>query len=184
MFSKNTLFREILITLVMAVVLYVGLNFSLQNAIVVGHSMENNLSDGERVLINKLAYRFGGNPQRGDIIVFEPPLASGSDYVKRVIGLPGEIVEIRNGYVWIISPDGSEILLDESEYLTQSTQGSYASGVIPEGHYFVMGDNRGGSSDSRGGWTVPKSNIMGKAWLVIWPASEWGLAPNHKVTGT
>jgi len=184
MISKSSLLREILITLVMALVIYFGLNFSLQNAVVVGRSMEPNLHNGERVLINKLAYYFGSTPKRGDIVVFESPeqLARGEDYVKRIIGLPGERVEIRNGYVYIHQSDGKEIRLDESAYLSQPTLNYYMSEIIPEDHYFVMGDNRNSSSDSRGGWTVPKSDIVGKAWIVIWPPSEWGVAPNHKVS--
>jgi signal peptidase I len=163
-------------------VVYFGLNLSLQNAIVVGRSMEPNLQNNERVLINKLAYRFWGSPKRGDIIVFEPPsqVAADQDYVKRIIGLPGESVVIQNGYVAIILADGTEVRLDESDYLNQPTIGSYHSGVIPEGYYFVLGDNRSNSGDSRQGWLVAKSAIVGKAWLVIWPPSEWGLAPNRK----
>ena len=182
MSTKSTLLREFFVTLLLATVIYVGLNISLQNSIVVGRSMEPNLHTGERVLISKLSYVFGVKPKRGDVIVFEPPgyTSSDSDFVKRVIGLPGEEVIISNGYVHIIQTDGVEIILDESAYLDQITLGSYRSGVIPDGHYFVMGDNRINSSDSRGGWTVPKSDIAGRAWVVIWPPSKWGLAPNHK----
>ena len=182
MFAKSALLREILITLLLAVVAYCGLTYSIQNTEVVGQSMEPSLHHGERVLINKLAYRFGGRPQRGDIIVFTPPqhLEDNAGYVKRIIGLPGEKVEISNGYVSIHQADGTVIKLDESFYLGQSMIGSYLSGVIPEDHYFVLGDNRNNSSDSRGGWTVPKSDIMGKAWLAVWPPSSWGRAPNHK----
>lgn len=181
-FFKSAIFREILITLLMAVTVYVVLNFSLQNSVVVGHSMEPNLHDSERVLINKLAYRFGGTPKRGDIVVFEPPgqVSPGSDYVKRIIGLPGETIVIKGGVITVIAPDGTETVLDESAYISQTTA-NYTSSVIPEGHYFVMGDNRGNSSDSRGGWTVPLSSIVGRAWLVVWPPSKWGSAPNHKV---
>jgi signal peptidase I len=180
---NSSLWREVLITLAIALVVYLGINFSLQNAEVLGQSMEPNLHHGERVFINKLAYRFSGEPHRGDIVVFVPPeqLASANDYVKRVIGLPGEKVETRNGRVYIHKTDGTEMLLDESAYVTQPTVGYYVSEVIPPDHYFVMGDNRNNSGDSRGGWTVPRSDIVGRAWIVIWPPSEWGLAPNFKL---
>ncbi len=180
----SAIWREILITLAIAIFVYVGINFSLQNAEVLGQSMEPNLHHGERVFINKLAYKLGGEPQRGDIIVFVPPeeLASPNDYVKRIIGLPGEVVEIRNGRVYIHKGDGSEVLLDESDYLTQPIIGYYVSEVIPEDHYFVMGDNRNNSGDSRGGWTVTKSDIVGRAWIVIWPPSQWGTAPNYNLS--
>ncbi len=183
MSTKYALLREILITLLMAAVVYFGLNFSLQSAVVIGQSMEPNLHDGERVLISKLAYRFGGEPKRGDVIVFTPPkqLGATGGYVKRVIGLPGERVEINNGSVYIHQTDGTRILLDESAYLNVTIIGNYISGVIPKGEYFVMGDNRNNSGDSRSGWTVPKSDIIGRTWVVIWPPSKWGLAPNHKV---
>ena len=180
---NSSLWREVLITLAIALVVYLGINFSLQNAEVLGQSMEPNLHHGERVFINKLAYRFAGAPQRGDIVVFVPPqeLASTNDYVKRVIGLPGERVETRNGRVYIHKVDGTEMLLDENAYVTQPTVGYYVSEAIPAGHYFVMGDNRNNSGDSRGGWTVPRSDIVGRAWIVIWPPSEWGMAPNHNL---
>jgi len=146
--------------------------------------MEPNLHHEERVFINKLAYRFGGTPHRGDIVVFVPPaeLASPNDYVKRIIGLPGERVETRNGYVYIHKADGSEMRLDESAYVAEPTIGYFLSDVIPEGHYFVMGDNRNNSGDSRGGnWTVPLSDIVGRAWIVIWPPADWGRAPNYRL---
>ena len=180
---NSAFWREVLVTLAIALVVYLGINFSLQNAEVLGQSMEPNLHHGERVFINKLAYRFGGNPQRGDIIVFVPPkeLASENDYVKRIIGLPGERVKTENGHVYIIKPDSTEVLLDESKYVAQPTIGYYVSDVIPAEHYFVMGDNRNNSGDSRGGWTVPRSDIVGRAWIVIWPPSQWGRAPNYKL---
>lgn len=182
---KSTIFREVLVALALAILVYVGINISLQNSIVMGNSMHPNLQDGERVWVNKLAYHFGGSPKRGDIVVFKPPaqVASGEELVKRIIGLPGEIVEIRDGRVYITQTDTTEICLNESAYISQPILGTYKSGVIPDGHYFVMGDNRNGSGDSRGGWTVPKSDIVGKAWLAVWPPSKWGLAPN-RVPGT
>ncbi|MCL2150166.1 MAG: signal peptidase I [Dehalococcoidia bacterium] len=177
--------RDILVTIIFTLIVYCAISFSLQNTEVTGPSMEPSLHNGERVLINKLAYRFGGEPQRGDIIVFISPEQPEGDvsYVKRVIGLPGERVKIENGYVYIIQADGTEIRLDE-DYLPQPMLGYYVSGVIPEDHYFVLGDNRNNSADSRHGWTVPKSDILGKAWIVIWPPSEWGSAPNQKVGAT
>lgn len=180
---NSAFWREVLVTLAIAIAVYLGINFSLQNAEVLGQSMEPNLHHGERVFINKLAYRFGGEPLRGDIIVFVPPkeLASTNDYVKRIIGFPGEKVKTENGKVSIIKPDGTEIKLDESKYVVQPTVGFYISEIIPPGQYFVMGDNRNNSGDSRGGWTVPKSDIVGRAWIVIWPPSVWGKAPNYRL---
>ena len=181
---RTAIWREILIILALAVTCYLGFRFSLHNSGVIGSSMEPSLHDGARVLVSKFAYRFGGSPERGDIIVFEPPpqAASSLDYVKRVIGLPGESVETRNGRVYIHKSNGDVVALDESAYLSTATIGSYISGVIPEGQYFVMGDNRNESGDSRQGWTVPRPDILGRAWFVIWPPSQWGAAPNQRLS--
>ena len=180
---RTAIWREVLIILALIAAFYLGFRISLHNSRVVGSSMEPNLYNGARVLVGKLAYRFGGAPGRGDVIVFEPPAQAASplDYVKRVIGLPGESVETRDGLVYIHKLDGEVAELDESAYLGIATIGSYVSGVIPEGSYFVMGDNRNESGDSRQGWTVPLSDIVGRAWVVIWPPSQWGAAPNHRL---
>jgi signal peptidase I len=162
--------------------LSLGIHGSLQNSEVIGHSMEPNLHHGEHVLINKLAYRFDGTPKRGDIVVLIPPdnLGSDSDFIKRIIGLPGEVVELRNGKV-CIHQGTSEVILEES-YVTNPSMQNYTSDVIPQGQYFVMGDNRNNSSDSREWGTVSLSEIVGKAWLVTWPFSEIGVAPNYSLS--
>ena len=102
-----------------------------------------------------------------------------NDYVKRIIGLPGEKVEIKSGQVIIHKPDGQLVTLDESEYVADPAVSDYLGAAIPDGHYFVMGDNRNNSGDSRNGWTVSASEIVGRAWLVVWPLSEMGSAPNY-----
>ncbi len=142
--------------------------------------MSPGLVDGERVFISKLAYHFGHTPRRGDIIVFTPPpeLGSSVDYIKRIIGLPGEKVEIKNGAVYIHEPGGTVLQLDERAYAVPTSY-TYLSDVIPEGRYFVMGDNRAVSEDSHNGWTVPLKDIMGRARFVAWPPREWGRAPNY-----
>jgi len=175
--------REVIITLLIALLLFLGIHYSIQNSEVIGYSMEPNLHNGERVLINKLAYRFGGTPHRGDVIVLIPPedLSSENDFIKRVIGLPGEKVELRGGKVYIHQTDGNIFALDEP-YVTNPSMRDYISDIIPSGRYFVMGDNRNNSSDSRGGWTVALEDIVGKAWLVTWPPSDIGLAPNYALS--
>lgn len=176
--------REITIIIVLSLILYLGIDSTLQNSEVIGHSMEPNLHDQEYVLIYKMAYKFGNKPQRGDVVVFTPPEApvTENDYIKRIIGLPGEIVEIKGGKVYIYQPDGNVIELDESSYIQDPPRYYYKSDIIPEGEYFVMGDNRNNSNDSHTGWTVPAGNIVGKAWVVIWPPGEWGGAPNHNLS--
>jgi signal peptidase I len=175
--------REVIITLLIALLLFLGIHYSIQNSEVIGYSMEPNLHNGERVLINKLAYRFGGTPQRGDVIVLIPPesLSSENDYIKRIIGLPGEKVELKDGKVYIHKENGDVFALYEP-YVPNPSMRDYLSDIIPSGRYFVMGDNRNNSSDSRGGWTVALEDIVGKAWLVTWPPSDIGLAPNYALS--
>jgi signal peptidase I len=178
----NSFLREILITLAIATLLFLGIYSTLQNSEVIGPSMQPALHTGERVLINKLAYHFGGTPQRGDIIVLIPPASQNadSDYIKRVIGLPGERVELKDGKVYIHQADGNTLELDEP-YVTNPATQDYMSDVIPQGQYFVMGDNRNQSSDSRSWGTVSLDEIVGKAWLITWPFSDFGLAPNYSL---
>ena len=163
---------EIIGTLLAGIAIFVLINISVQYSIVEGSSMEPNLHNGQRLLINKIAY---SNPQRGDIIIFPPPHVANpeKDFIKRIIGMPGEIIEIKDGVVYI-----NDSPLDEP-YIVDNADINMPLTVLPDGRYFVLGDNRGNSSDSRGGWTVSGEDIVGKAWLSIWPPSEWGLAPNY-----
>ena len=176
--------REIFITLLIALVLSFGIrHYLIALSPISGPCMQPNLYTGEKALINKLAYRVGGTPHRGDIIVFIPPkgLGADGDYIKRVIGLPGEQVDLRDGKVYIHRADGNTFALDEPYVKNPSLQ-DYMSDVIPPGRYFVMGDNRINSSDSRGGWTVALNDIVGKAWLIVWPLSDIGPAPNYALS--
>ena len=182
----KSVLREIAITLAIALVLFLGIQYSLQNAEVISGSMLPTLGIGERLFINKLAYKFGHLPQRGDIIVFVPPpqVNSDKDYIKRIIGLPGEVVEIAGGNVFIHKTDSTVIKLDEP-YIAATPDYTYTSPTIAPDNYFVLGDNRNSSGDSHasGGWTVPRSNIVGRAWWVTWPFSKFGAAPNYKLSG-
>jgi signal peptidase I len=178
----KALWREVISTLLIALVIFLGINATLQNAEVRYTSMMPTLHSGERIFISKLAYKLNHSPQRGDIVIFVPPVSMGSneDFVKRVIGLPGEAVEMKGNTVYIHTADGTVFPLDEPYVENKEPAGySYRGGIIPAGQYFVMGDNRTNSNDSRMGWTVPFGDIVGKAWLVTWPPSLWGLAPNH-----
>ncbi len=169
--------RDFLIMLVIAVAVFVGLRSTVQTYVVYGPSMKPNFEELQRLLVNKVVYELH-EPERGDVIVFRPPNSQRESFIKRIIGLPGESVEIEAGAVYIHREDGNVLLLDEP-YIKEPSARSFKGDIIPENEYFVLGDNRNGSNDSRNGWTVPRNNIIGKAWLSIWPPSLWGLAANY-----
>lgn len=142
-----------------------------------GDSMQPNYPDSEYLLTDKVTYRFN-EPKRGDVIVFEAPGGTGDEYIKRIIGLPGETVSLREGKVFI---NGQRL---EEKYLTDSvyTQGGMflengSAITVVAGEYFVLGDNRLYSSDSRSWGLVSKNKIRGRAWLIYWPPQRAGVVP-------
>jgi signal peptidase I len=159
---------EIVQALALAVVISVVLNlFVVQVTEVRQRSMEPTLEQNDRVLVSKLDYRFGP-AQRGDIIVFNPPIPDASiPYVKRVIAVAGETVELRNGNVFV---NGQQVDIPQAHGATQpqAPQIVYPF-TVPAGQIFVMGDNRTFSSDSRTFGPVPVANIIGKVILRFWP---------------
>jgi len=201
--------RELVETLILALLIFLAVRAAVQNFQVEGSSMIPNLHDGEFLLVNKLIYaevdldaidRFipfvdigDGTrhlfraPQRGDVVVFKFPRDPSRDFIKRIIGVPGDTVEVRDSTVFI---DGQP--LDEP-YLTDKPNYVLPPITVPPGQYFVLGDNRPGSFDSHS-WTsyeptpdwpnppfVPEENIIGQAWLSYWPSSDWGLVPNKSL---
>jgi len=135
--------------------------------------MEPGLHEGQRLLVNKVVYRFH-EPERGDIVIFRPPGdPEATPYIKRIIGLPGDTVRVKDGKVYI-----NDSPLDEP-YIKGPPSYRFSGTKVPEDNYFVLGDNRNNSNDSHNGWTVPRQNMLGKAWLSVWPPQAWGLAPNH-----
>ncbi len=172
----KSLISETLQVLLLALAIFFAIHFMVQNFRIDGTSMIPNLRNGQYVIVNKTAYWFGRNPHRGDIIVFNAPDQPWNDRVKRVIGLPGDTVRVEpNGTVYV---NGQE--LDEP-YLPENHSGASGTWTVPEEEYFVMGDNRSYSYDSREVGPVPRDKIIGKAWLVIWPLHDWGLAPNKSL---
>ncbi len=175
--------REAAETILLAAIIWLLVNFTTARYVVEGQSMEPNLHTGQYLIVNRLAYmQIGGfkfgSVHRGDIVVFDYPGNPSDDYVKRVIGLPGETVTIdQNGQVYI---DG-ELL--EEPYLGDEggTPYRHRSGTwtVPEGSYFVLGDNRGSSSDSRSWGMLEQKYIVGKAWLSYWPPKYWGIIPHY-----
>jgi len=171
------LMRDIFLIIVVFILFGV---FAVQPVVVEGTSMLPQLNDGERLLVNKLVYykiqsvRWG-HLERGDIVVFWFPNDPDKSYVKRIIGLPGEMVEVRNGRVFINSQELKEDYLD-----IEHNKGlpSFPAKQVDKHHYFVMGDNRDNSSDSRYWGLVPEKYIYGKAFFRYWGPSNMGFL-NH-----
>jgi len=161
---------ELLHDLAIAVIVCVLLiTYVVQAFKVQGTSMSPELLDGERILVNKFLYRFG-DIERGDVVVFWYPEDPKLSFIKRVVGLPGETVEVRNGKVYV-----DDILIDEPYVIVDNAdRRSFASQEIRPGHYFVLGDNRRGSNDSRSWGLVPERYIYGKAFVRIWPMKDVG----------
>jgi len=164
--------REVVITVVIAVAVFLALRVTVQSYTVVMSSMEPNFQEGECIMVNKVNYHSSG-PQRGDVIVFNPPFESQHPFIKRVIGLPSDTVEIEDGYVFI-----NGIPLEE-EYIMAPPNYTMPATEVPETEYFVLGDNRNNSNDSHSGWMVPRDNIIGKAWFTYWPPSSLGVVKHY-----
>ena len=165
--------KDSLLTLIIAAAIYFIFQAALYQCIVQQTSMMPNVTEGKRIFVNKTAYIFS-KPERGDIIVFHRPnIDGGRPLIKRVIGLPGEVVTIQLGQVYI---NGDPL---EEPYLSETPLYILAGYTIPANRYFVLGDNRNGSYDSHYGWTVDREVIIGKAWVSIWPLNTLGFAPNY-----
>ena len=182
--------RELLEAFILALIVFLVIQNSVRNFRVEGSSMHPTLESGEYLLVNKLVYfpvdtqrlsriipfwkvdrsadPFAARaPQRGEVIVFRfPGPGPPKDFVKRVIGLPGEEVAIRQGHVYI---DGA---LLEEPYITNKDNSSVDPMLLGAKQYFVLGDNRRSSNDSRNWGPVPEKNVLGKVWFVYWPFSE------------
>lgn len=162
--------REVVETVVPAIVIALLINLFLAQATrVYGQSMEPTLHTDQRLVVEKVSYAFS-LPHRGDVVVLKVNEAAREMLIKRVIGLPGETVEVHDGQVYI---NGQA--LEESEYLSQTTRGRFGPLTVPENHIFVMGDNRGASNDSRSFGPVSMENVVGKAWVSYWPPEDLGL---------
>ena len=139
-----------------------------------GNSMEPNYHDGEYLLTDKLTYRLK-NPSRGDVIVFKPPVSQDEEYIKRIIALPGETISIRDGKYYINGKQLQENYIPNSIYTNgKSFLPNNTDKTVPANSYFVSGDNRESSSDSRYWGFISKEAITGKAWLIYWPIKSMG----------
>lgn len=178
MFAKilagvGAFFLDMIETIVMALAIFVVVYlFLFRPHEVVGNSMFPNFHDGELILTDIVSYRFG-LPKRGDVVVFKSPQNKDIDYIKRIIGLPGETIRVEAGYAYVNNAKLDEIYLP-ADYLTNP--GAFLSEgqsfTVPEESYMVFGDNRNHSSDSREFGAIKKEDFVGRAFLRYWPLSR------------
>jgi signal peptidase I len=167
---------DIIETLVMAVILFLGINTISARVRVDGFSMIPTLKDGEFVLVSKINYRFG-SAERGDIIVFHFPMDPQQELIKRVIGLPGDTVSVQNGTV---SVNGQML----SEPYIAAAPAYSGIWTVPDGQLFVLGDNRNDSSDSHSWGFLPFEKVVGKAVVIYWPPPLWEVIQHAKIPAT
>jgi signal peptidase I len=202
--KRPSMLREVIETILLAVVIFVAVRAVVLNFKVDGLSMTPSFANGEMLLVNRNAYAHFDTwalvdwlpfvdhedqnivypfdpPERGDVIVFTPP-APGEDkpYIKRIVGLPGDTVEVRDEGVYINGQRLDEPYLEGDLTPCRLPAMKYCGPLtVPDGELFVMGDNRGNSEDSRYFGTVPEGNVIGKAWVTYWPSDMIGVVPHY-----
>lgn len=201
--SVRNIVKDMLETAIFIVLIFLIVRGIVQNFKIEGSSMEPSLHSGQYILVNKLIYfnfdvnaplrLLPGNadlpprviypfhqPQRGDIVVFEYPGDVRKDYIKRVIGLPGETIEIRDGSVYVNGQLLDEPYLQGAVTICSiNNPCSQGPVVVPHDAIFVMGDNRSNSSDSREWDALPLDHVIGQAWILYYPVSDWGVVPHR-----
>jgi signal peptidase I len=170
--TASSLLRELVEVVVLAVILYFGISFAVQAVHVEGLSMFATLDNNDYLIANKIDYRLHA-PQRGDIIILRPPTDNSKDFIKRIIALPGERLLISDGNVYINGHKLDEPYLPE-QWTTLINWGGPDGMVVPPNDYFVMGDNRNRSQDSRIFGFIGRDRIDGRAWFRIWPLNHLG----------
>ena len=167
---------EIFKILVISLVIIIPIRyFLIQPFFVKGASMEPTYEDGEYLVIDEASYRFR-EPARGEVVVFRYPLDTKEFFIKRIIGLPGETITINGTEVTIRNKENPQgFILDESRYLKNVPPMGQSEVILKDGEYFVLGDNRSASFDSRRWGSVPRQDIIGRVWLRAWPVSRAGI---------
>jgi len=186
----RSIVRELIETVLLALLLFLAMQFSVQNFRVEGSSMKPVLEEGNYVFVNKVVYsRIASNallrqlpfiepdreedlflfqaPKLGEIMIFRFPRDPSRDFVKRVIGVPGDVVSIKRG----------QVIVNDEPYVTHGDLDNMPATIIPRNSFFVMGDNRRSSNDSRDWGVVPSEFIVGKAWLRYWPLDRLNAIP-------
>jgi signal peptidase I len=167
-------FRDIIVPILVGIAFFALFQVTVGSFKVYGSSMLPGIEQGDYILVTKATY-FLGEPQRGDIIVLHSPQDTKTDLIKRIIALPGDTVEIKDDTVFVNNTALVEPYIMEPPHYTLPSE------EIPAGQYFVLGDNRNNSSDSHRGWTLPRKNIIGKAWITYWPPYRWRTIENYKL---
>jgi signal peptidase I len=177
--KRYRLVREVIETVVLTILMFLVIRFAVQNFNIEGTSMEPSLHNQELILVDKWTYLFRP-PARGDVIVFIAPPQPSQDYIKRVIGIPGDTITIQNTTVIVDGVTLKETYVDPNNQGNMYDYKNIHNTIIPPNDYFVLGDNRKGSSDSRDWGFVPRQNIIGRAALVYWPLQQDndGFLPN------
>lgn len=176
--NRENFFTELLKFALVAIVIVVPVRlFIAQPFIVSGASMIPTFQNGQYLIVDELSYRIA-TPSRGDVIIFRYPKDPTQFFIKRVIGLPGETVRIQLGSVYIVETSGKEIVLNEP-YIINQGNGRDMSVTLNPGEYFVMGDNRPESSDSRIWGVLPRQNIIGRAFVRLLPFGQASIFPGY-----
>ena len=173
--------KEVLQTLLLTALIFFGTRLAVQNYRVEGSSMYGTLHNSEFVLVNKLAYT-RSEPRHGDIIVFNYPEDPSEQFVKRIIALPGDSIEIRQGSVYVNGEQLIEPYIDRGAQLAGfANRDELSVRTVPAESYFVMGDNRRGSRDSREWGFLQRKYIVGKVWLAYWPPPDFGIIEHFEL---
>jgi signal peptidase I len=171
--SRNSLWRDVIEILLLIVTIYTLVNLATARAVVEGASMQPNFYTGQLVIVNRFAYYFS-EPQRGDVIVLHDPQDPAQDFIKRVVGLPGEVVQIKEGRVYVNGTRTEEPYI--ARFCTSGCDGYWS---LDSEQYFVLGDNRPNSHDSHSFGPIDRKLIVGKAWIRYWPPPDIGLIPGQ-----
>ena len=171
----KSLLREIIETILLTVIIYLSVNFATGRFRIEGSSMEPSMHQNQYVLVDKISYKLG-NPKRGDVVVFNYPLATERDFIKRVIGLPGETVTVQAG---VVSINGQPL---KEPYISAPPDYENTWRLAAD-QYFVLGDNRNSSLDSHSWGPLDRHYLIGRAIFAYWPPPLWGLVPHYSYAG-
>ena len=189
--TVKSVLREIIETLVLTAVIFVVVNSICGRVKIFGVSMDNTFQTGQYIIVNRLAYKLSGAPQRGDVIVFVPPnfpeasfterllgIPGETDFIKRIIGEPGDTISINNGQLFV---NGVQLV---EPYIREPMDNRYdgQQWTLLDNQYFALGDNRNASKDSRDPSVGPidGNRIVGQVWAVYWPMSDWKFVEHYR----